>query len=804
MAAREGLAIVAIAGKIFGNTSIEAYWNRLIGRFAHSEPNKSYFWHTNTPHIPSQQSTSVPFRNLLNQQDIFAPGNGDLKTLWEALERAGYTGKRPAGRIAVFGKLETAVQPLLQEKLFAIRPAQFVPSTAQTPQISELLESFPAELRSIALASWYLENNFCDIAIAGDAPALVLKKYDVAKANDDTILAVISALGIRTGESAITISESQNATHSSEKRLAEFSHNLPEQSLVYVEMPKSGDLLHRSWQNRRANSAELPLWEDLPVHTQIKNKDAESTNYVAQLTKLVLTVHQRMVPPGIWIREMNPLINSDIEKFRDNPEPRAWLGLGCERRGGAVFAVGDCTLQLEITEHSPEPAGTPRPWQLMTFSGETPADLQRQMIAFQAFFRDHQHLELADIAFSLQTGRPFSRFRAAILAQDTGECAGILSEKQSGKRMSGAVAKNATETAFLFPGHGSAYLAMAQELYESEPFFAERMDEYAKIIADQTGTDICDMLFPNPADFENAFAKFNNFENSQPALLAIELALTELWRCWGVKPKVLIGHDLGELSAAVVGGVFSAKNALTLAIIRGKIFDRAKKGVIISAGISESAAADFLEKGCEIAAIHSDRLISFICTKTVGKQLCRKLKHANIWHKQLPGEYPVVGSISPKQLQQLQAVLEKMQLRAPKIPIISAVSGNELSHAEATNPAYWVTQTVAVVQFSRAIKQLADRQIYSTLEVGPGHTLGAFAKQSDLDIATFSSLESLLERCGDTLCVLRTLAKLWINGAAIDWDIFYEGESRRRLHLPVVQPDWLNALSQHLRDSSIL
>ena len=514
-----------------------------------------------------------------------------------------------------------------------------------------------------------------------------------------------------------------------------------------------------------------------------------------------MAINRKIIPNHVWIKESFGFNQNGVAKIKYNHAHQAWMSLAADRRAGLVSVFGDIGIAVTVAEPALPEKGFPRNWQLLCFSGDDVRSMRESMLDFASYVETtNAPLPLADVAFTLHTANPQLAHRTALITTDLDESAAELRQKNA--RFIAGIAKPNLQIAFLYPGHGSGYIAMAQELYESEPLFAERMDEYASHLAEVSGVDLCKVLYPSPTEFNDAVKLMQRFAVAHPTLLAVELALTELWRSWGIEPKLVAGHDVGELAAIVAAGVLAPKDALTIAYLRGQIFDMQPSGKIVTAKLSREAALQLLNSDVQLAAIHSHQLVSLVVEASKVHQLSKQLYQKNCWHKILPGSYPFIGENS-ELFGELFDFIRELDLASPKMPIFSGYLGKQLHTEHFTNPDYWLAQFIQPVKFSEVVQHIVQSGVDVALEVGPGNALGAYVRRQS-DISTLASLESPLERCGDSYCILRALAKLWVNGANVDWQSFYEGENRRRVNLPVTLPGWIQLLGLPQQNSRVL
>ena len=142
--------------------------------------------------------------------------------------------------------------------------------------------------------------------------------------------------------------------------------------------------------------------------------------------------------------------------------------------------------------------------------------------------------------------------------------------------------------AFLFPGQGAQYAGMARGLYQREPVFTAELDECAGLFAGWLGTDLRTLLFPPPAETEAAARTLEETAITQPVIFMVEYALARLWCAWGVRPRAMAGHSIGEYTAACLAGVFTLPDAVRLVAARGRLVQEMPRGAMLAVGLPEA------------------------------------------------------------------------------------------------------------------------------------------------------------------------------------------------------------------------
>ena len=148
--------------------------------------------------------------------------------------------------------------------------------------------------------------------------------------------------------------------------------------------------------------------------------------------------------------------------------------------------------------------------------------------------------------------------------------------------------KDAPDVYFLFPGQGSQHPNMAREIYETEPVFREAVDRCAELLRPHLDADLRTLLYPAENASDDAKRSVTETINAQPAIFTVEYSLAQLWLSWGIRPKAMAGHSIGEFVAACLAGVISLDDALAIVALRGKMMQKLPAGGMLSVRLPEA------------------------------------------------------------------------------------------------------------------------------------------------------------------------------------------------------------------------
>lgn len=522
------------------------------------------------------------------------------------------------------------------------------------------------------------------------------------------------------------------------------------------------------------------------LKTNVGHLDAAAG--VASLIKTAMALRHRQLPPSLHFAEPNPQVALASSPFFVNQACQDWNAGQTPRRAGvSSFGIGGTNAHAIVQEAPPrESSGPSRKNQLLVLSARTPEALDQATASLATHLKSNADVSLADVAYTLQTGRKSFAHRRTVLCDSVADAVKAL-ESLDPKRVRTAQADQGQRAvAFMFPGQGAQYVDMARGLYDGERVFREHVDACAGILRPHLGFDLRDLIYPNSKDGRrDAAAQLTNTAVTQPAMFAIEYALARLWMTWGVTPDAMIGHSIGEYVAACLAGVFTLEDALRLVSARGRLMQQLPAGAMLAVALSPDAVQDCLSADVSLAAVNAPA--ASVLSGPIGAidAVERMLSEHGTPGRRLATSHAFHSAMMTPILEQFEAEIRGIALQAPSIRFISNVTGTWITAAEATDPRYWVSHLRGTVRFMDGLQTLAQDPNRVMLEVGPGHTLSSLARrQVPAAIPQIGSLRHPDEPGDDVPFVLNALGQLWRVGVRIDWSSFSAGERRMRVPLP--------------------
>jgi amino acid adenylation domain-containing protein len=664
---------------------------------------------------------------------------------------------------------------------------------------------------------------------------VVLKRLDAAAADGDRVRAVIRGSAVNNDGSrkpGFTAPSVDGQARVIRRALA--VAGVAPDTVTYVEAhgtgTEFGDPIEIAGLTRafRAGTDRREFCAVGSVKTNIGHLDAAAG--VAGLIKTVLALEHGLLPPSLHFSRPNPAIELAGSPFYVNAAAAPWPRGGVPRRAGvSAFGIGGTNAHL-VLEEAPPPAAvdqgsavaSARPVVLLVLSAKTAAALEAATANLAGWLERQEALDpagLADAAWTLQVGRRRFRHRRALVASGRADALAALAPPDPRRVMTRDEPAGACRAAFLFPGQGAQRPGMAAAVYRHEPVFRAAFDRCAEILRPELGTGL-DQLLGQSGEDAAASRALAQTALAQPALFAVEYALAQLWMSWGVRPRAMIGHSLGEYVAACLAGVFSLEDGLRLVAERGRLMQELPPGAMLAAALPEAAAegllAELATRGVELAAINGPAAAVFSGDGEEIERLYRALAGRGIDCRRLRTSHAFHSAAMDPAVPRFAARLRRVSLAPPRLPFVSNLTGTWITAGQATDPDYWALHLRRPVRFAAGLAALAEDPDGVWVEVGPGRTLATLARQQPRKpAAAVASLAAAGgERDGDggtggtggaggtgdgdggtggtggaggdaeLSCLFGALARLWLLGAEIDWKGVSGLERRRRVPLP--------------------
>lgn len=524
---------------------------------------------------------------------------------------------------------------------------------------------------------------------------------------------------------------------------------------------------------------------------------------VTGVIKTALSLHHGQIPPSLNYQRPNPQIDFENGPFYVNTDLKEWAaGNGPRRAGVSSFGIGGTNVHVVLEEFPRDgrmSAGKTDSEQraLIVLSAQNRQALDEMTVNLAYHMRRHPDLNIDDIAYTLQTGRKAHPQRRFVTCRTLAEAAEALDSETPISITDGVMESENPPVVFMFSGQGAQYAGMGWGIYQTQPVFRETVDRCCRLLAPFIGVDLRRVIYPDKqwgtVEFGNETGlsyDITRTRYAQPCLFIIEYALAQLFISWGIRPAAMIGHSIGEYTAAAVSGVFSIEDALKIVALRGQLMDELPEGAMLAATIPEDALKPFLNDDVELAVVNSPSLCVASGSKSAIGALRHRLSERNIECRLLHTSHAFHSKMTEPMLSSFIRQIKDFPTASPAIPIISNRTGTWMTSSQAGDPSYWADHLRNTVRFSDGLYTLMEHDHYIYLEIGPGRTLGTFVRDLQQTLknptrrpAVLSSIRHPKETRSDVSVLMTTVGKLWISGIDIDWDSLYP-EKPRKVHLP--------------------
>ena len=522
---------------------------------------------------------------------------------------------------------------------------------------------------------------------------------------------------------------------------------------------------------------------------------------VAGVIKMVEAFRHDVLPRTLHADEPSPHVDWSEGEISLLSSPVSWPeGEHVRRAGVSSFGVSGTNAHVILEEpprsEKPGPdAATPpaaRPALLpFLISASNEEALRAQAARLRSYLKARPELEPYELACALALDRAHLPYRAIAIAKEPEALIRSLDALQRGEPADGLIegtARRDGKVAFLFSGQGSQWAGMGRELYEAFPPFAEALDEVCAELDGHLQRPLKEILFAAEGSEEASLLDQTQF--TQAALFALEVALYRLTGTFGLSPDYLIGHSIGELTAAHVAGVLSLQDAATLVSARARLMGSLPEGgAMVAVQASEQEALKSLsgfEDRLSLAAVNGPQAVVISGDEQALQQWEGSFEERERKLKRLRVSHAFHSKLMEPMLDELRAIAQKLSFSEPEIPIVSNLSGSQLSMEQATSPDYWVAHVRQSVRFFEGVSFLQQAGVTRFLEIGPDGILSAMAAQclgaEDEGEALLTS--SLRARRPELGALLDFLAHAYAHGLELDWQGLFDRRTAKRAGLP--------------------
>ncbi|GGK91818.1 type I polyketide synthase [Nocardia jinanensis] len=611
--------------------------------------------------------------------------------------------------------------------------------------------------------------------VRGEGVGLVLlKPLSAARADGDRIYALVHGSAVnqdgRTQGITVPSGESQEANF----RAALAAAGIAPAEIGYVEAHGTGtpvgDPIEANALGRVLRAGREPGRAALLGSIKTNIGHLEAAAGIAGLIKAALCVRYRRVPPSLHYREGNPDIDFETLPISVAAAGQAWpAGYSAAYASVNSFGFGGTNANVVLGESiaepvpGPEPAGSvagPVP-DVLTFSARSAAALD-ELGTRHAQALDAPGADLAAYSAATALRRGHHEFRRAVVAADAMEAAAKL---RAGAGVTGQVRRGGSgKVAFVFNGQGPQWYAMGRGLLETSPVYRDKILE-----CDRSARQYIDWSIYEALTADEETSRIGETRYLQPTMFALQVALVELWRSWGIEPDAVVGHSMGEIAAAHVSGALSLSEALKVICHRARIQDEADPtGGMMFVAVSETQAAELAAEHPDdvwVSALNSPKASTLSGRRPVLETLATELADRGVFARLLRVNCACHSrDMDPLRAELLDALGEITHANT-MIPLYSTLTGARIEGSE-LGTEYWWRNFRQPVLFESAIRAMLADGYDTFVELSPHPVLANSVTEISAD-ATI--VPSLMRKKDDWAVFLDTFARLYTGGGAVDW-----------------------------------
>lgn len=505
----------------------------------------------------------------------------------------------------------------------------------------------------------------------------------------------------------------------------------------------------------------------------------EAASGIAGLIKVTLSLKHQQLPPSLHFEEPNPYIPFDTLPLRVQQSLEPWLqGSSPAFAGISSFGFAGTNAHV-VLEQASQLDGLSQPsspashcFYLLPLSAHSPEAVKSLAQAYRKFLASKKldAASLQDICYTASVRRTHHEYRIALMVHPENDELGMMADIASGRKHR----HRRPKIAFVFSGQGPQWWAMGRELLEQEPVFRAAIEQCDALISSHTHWSLLKELKADASQ-----SRLHETEIAQPAIFALQVALAQLWRSWGIEPNAVVGHSLGEVAAAHIAGVLSLEDAVQLICDRSRLMQRATGNGKMAAVELSAAETERLLRGYEdrlaIAAINSltSTVVSGEPVALESFLQTLQQEQPDVSCKVLPVNYAFHSPQMTPLAAELVQELRQLQPQPGTIPIFSTVTG-QVSNGADFNAAYWGCNVEQPVRFATAIEELINAGQTIFLEISPHPVLSGYISQCLSHLGKEGTVLSSLRRGqAERATLLRSLGTLYTLGFPVNWQQLY-------------------------------
>ena len=520
------------------------------------------------------------------------------------------------------------------------------------------------------------------------------------------------------------------------------------------------------------------------VKTNIGHTDVASGG--ASLIKTCLSLKHGIIPASLNYNEPNPEIDFDNSPFYVNTKT-----CNLERTNGNPlralvnsFGVGGTNACL-ILEEPPkfEQKQTGKKHDLLFLSAHCKPSFKAYCEDLKTHIEASPDININALAHTSRVARQAMKYKGVLSFSDTKD---LLAQLDEGIAPVRQASKTKPAFSWMFSGQGNQFVDMGRELYDENAVFKEVVDHCAKTLLPILELDIREVLYPTADKRAEAEDLIGRTYITQPAIFIISYAIARVFESYGLKPDTLIGHSVGEYVAAAISGVMDADDALRAVAHRGRLVYDLPQGSMLAVLKSEEEMLAILPDELDIAVINSPELVVVSGQTKDIEAFGAKMKEEGVFSKHLPTSHAFHSQMMVPCLDAYRDYFKNIPLNTPNIPIISTVTGEEMTNEQATDHEYWVQHVLNPVLFSKAVQHQFAQAPTVFLECGPGQSLESAVKRQVSNDDPHASIGTLNEGKNAVIALNYAIGKLWVEDITLDYGACFNSTGLTKVPFPLL------------------
>ncbi|XEY26820.1 type I polyketide synthase [Candidatus Uabimicrobium helgolandensis] len=619
--------------------------------------------------------------------------------------------------------------------------------------------------------------------------AIVLKRLSSAIKDRDRVLAVIQGSAVNQDGASGGLTAPNGPSQESVIVEALNNAGLQPQDIDYVEAHGTGTSLGDPIEVQAlSNALRSQGGEPLIIGSAKTNiGHLEAAAGIAGVIKVVLSLQNEKIPQHLHFKNPSPYISWNDISVEVAKEATEWKRQEKPRFAGvssfafigtnAHIIIGEAP-QIETKNNDID-----RSMHVLSLSAKAEENLNTFVTKICEDLQ-HSSATISDYCYSANTGKGHFAHRLAVTGNTREELCSKLTKfiNKEPVQVSGKVSLQENKVAFLFTGQGSQYPDMGKELYETSPSFRDSMKKCDSILQQEIGESIIEILYSKDPEKQKLI---HQTQYTQPGLFCVEYSLAQMWISWGVEPQIVLGHSVGEYTAACIANVFDLQSGLKLIAKRAKLMGSLPdNGGMISIFANEESVKNFIEPfAVDIATINGPKSTVISGDKQELELVQAALDKDNIRYQVLQVSHAFHSRLMEPILDEFATIAANISYSLPEIAIVCNLTGEIAEEETISNAGYWTKHIREAVRFAEGMKTLEEQRCNVFVEIGPNPILMSMGR------ACVSSknnlwLPSLRRNKNDWQQIADSVSQIYVRGVEIDWFGFDKDYVRYTTNLP--------------------